>query len=254
MQSGKGGYSTAQAPCAPRVQKPPDQNGELTLAEYLEEGYLLDSALSFPVIQEIVSRGNVSWEASNEDGQPVLHLAAMNEATPPEMLFEIITFLLANGAPVHLKDEDGETALQAVMSLAENEEDEAIPESTKMIHMASIRALLSAPGHRPSPEELALVLSWLRRNISADIHEEMLSFLTKLLEEEEVKAAWASEMLLEYLEKCAYNNKKGVQASRVRSFLEQGAKPGHKQRQATSLLLVVLPHQLLTIVYSSVHL
>jgi len=57
-----------------------------------------------------------------------------------------------------------------------------------------------------------------------------------------IEKAWCNEMLVQYLDDCGLEKREGVRASRIRDFLERGARPGYQSEfgTATPLLLVIL--------------
>lgn len=185
------------------------------------------------------------WDAVTEeaDGLPALHLAVLNQGTPPDEFFAVCCKLLQYGALANLVDTDGDTPLRAVFFLAENadeEEDKDDPESPIHMNVAAVRALLQAPSLVLAEEDVSGTLSWLRRYVPEAQQQLVIQDLSARVGAKEVTAGWASEMLLAYLENVNYEEKGGIQACRVRKFLSMGARPGIKQKGATALLLVVL--------------
>lgn len=223
----------------------PPEEVEQQLLEYFQDACESDEPLFASQVQELLvsASGPLPWHET-EDGT-LLHQAVMAEGCEPQELFAIVSMLLQAGAPPLVKDGDGDTALGAVVSLAEANEDKGedmnndTPE--KQANMAALRALLSSPLVPVDRSDCSLVCSWLRRLMPrGPSREQVLQCLSARVGEAEVRKMWSSEGLLEYLEGCAYEKKCGVKADHVAQFLERGASPSHAQNGATSLLLVVL--------------
>lgn len=212
---------------------------------------MLDNPLDPAEVKSTFARAGgkrLSWEMRSEDGLPCLHLAVMNEVTDPEDLGAIVHILLEQGAPPTVEDGDGDTALQAVIALTEdtdkggdggNESPEDV-EALKLLHVAAVRALLQHKAYQLGQPEVTSTVAWLRRHVPEAAQPPVLKDLEARVGKEPVAKAWSSEELLGYLERCAYDNKAGVQASEVNKFLARGAQPDHSQNGATALLLVVL--------------
>mmetsp|Transcript_74743 Transcript_74743/g.173107 ORF Transcript_74743/g.173107 Transcript_74743/m.173107 type:complete len:450 (+) Transcript_74743:96-1445(+) len=221
------------------------QTTELELLQYLEVCYMTDAPLNPSVVRELLGRaapGGCMWSLRSEDGLPLLHLAVMNEATAPEQLGIVVSELLDHGAPPDAVDDDGDTALEAVLQLAaEAEGDEAgASENAKQANLASVRALLRCSALNVGKAQTLAVCSWLRQHVEEHERHEVLCDLEDRVGKEQVAQAWSSEELLAYLENQGYKEKRGVEARRVREFLDCGAAPSHTQNGATALLLVVL--------------
>ncbi|CAE8744101.1 unnamed protein product, partial [Polarella glacialis] len=118
------------------------------------------------------------------------------------------------------------------------EEDAA---ETRQIHLAVVRALVGTPTLKLQDQDLSSLVSWVRRHVFIDEdRQQVLRALTELAGAKEVDSLWASEELLAYLQRCAYDEKRGIEAAHVQKFLDRGARPSHRQNRATALLLVVL--------------
>jgi hypothetical protein len=229
---------------------------EEELLNLAEDCYTNDTALNVDHIRQLIqSTSALSWRCKTEDGIPALHLAVMVEATPAEAMWEAISLLVEAGANPMEKDDDGDTAVDAIISLTEeDDEDGETYTPTKFTHLAAMGAILQSPHVVVDRPLIATLCSWLRRSMPRPnkqgkgeqwcphpvTFEKILDILTSRSSREDVTQAWCSEELLEYLEDCAYDKKCGVTAQKVTDFLEQGAKPGHMQRGASSLLLTVL--------------
>jgi len=206
----------------------------------------MDTKLSHGVVREFLEappREAFSWKARNEDGLPLLHMVVMNEATPPEDLIEIISALLSHGACPNAKDDDGDTALDAVLQLAEDEEkDEPRDDSDecRASHVASVQALVRCPALDLEVEQVASICRWARTYVSAELRDGLLKDLESRMGKNVISSIQCSDDLLQYLERTAYDEKVGVEAARVKDFLDRGAKLRHAPRGATALLLVVL--------------
>jgi len=217
--------------------------------KYLDECYMMDRDQSLAQVQSILARAAgapLPWSLKSEDGLTCLHLAAMNESTPPEELGNIVSALLASGAPPTALDDEGDTALKAVMSLAEDadrngdNEGGEDAEALKLMHVASMRALVQCQAQPVGQAEVNSILSWLRRHVPEVAHPPVLKDLEARAGKTLVGRAWSSEELLGYLEKKAYDERAGVDAGEIRRLIEGGAQPDHKQNGVTALLLVVL--------------
>ncbi|CAK0905370.1 unnamed protein product, partial [Prorocentrum cordatum] len=145
------------------------------------------------------------------------------------------------------EDEDGDTPLGAVMAIAsdgvQGDPEKEVDEDTakaQLAQLAAVRALVSCPQLPLPPEKVWELTSWLRSTFPSRLHGEFLADLRARVGNKEVDKAWCSEMMMQYLEDTAYDNKEGVSAAKVRDFLDGGARPGHKTNSATALLLVVL--------------
>ncbi|CAK9082191.1 COBW domain-containing protein 2 (Cobalamin synthase W domain-containing protein 2) [Durusdinium trenchii] len=68
----------------------------------------------------------------------------------------------------------------------------------------------------------------------------VLGDLEKRLGKEEVAKAWTSQMLLKYVENCAYDAKKPLQSTVVAQFIAAGADVCSKRNSASVLLLMIL--------------
>lgn len=225
------------------------EDAETTLLRYLEESYVMDNPLELAEVKSILAGAGgkrLRWDLRSEDGMPCLHLVAMNEATVPEELGAIVSLLLAQGAPPTAEDDDGDTALKAVMTLSEesdrpgnggNSED---TEALKLLHVAAVRALLQCKAQPLGQAEVTSVFAWLRRHVPEAARAPVKKDLEARAGEELVAQAWNSEELLGYLERCAYDERAGVDASQVEAFVKRGAQPDHTQNGASALLLVVL--------------
>mmetsp|Transcript_79928 Transcript_79928/g.226083 ORF Transcript_79928/g.226083 Transcript_79928/m.226083 type:complete len:442 (-) Transcript_79928:152-1477(-) len=220
-------------------------SAEKDLLQYLEESYMMDAPLSLATVQTLLgspSSQALSWTLRSEDCLPLLHLAAMNEATPADELGAVVSELLLRGAPPDSKDDDGDTALDAVLQLAGDAEadNQGMSDSAKRANLAAVQALLRCPAQPVLSAQVLAVCAWLRRQMPEDGRRPVLAELEARAGARAVSAAWASEELLAYLERLAYEEKAGVEPRRVRKFLERGASPGHTQFGATALLLLVL--------------
>lgn len=248
-----GGYAVASAPAAPAMAGATLRAGAAAhqLKEYLESCYVSDEAMSAGMVRSILgdwSQGDFDWSMRSDDDLPLLHLAVMNEATQPEELEEVLRLLLARGAPLDDKDGDGDTALEAILVLAEEEpadaDDEPVNEeriAARQIQLTVIRTLLVGLGDRLELDHAKKVCGWLRRSkLGEGARAEVVHALGICVGEKRASELWASEDLLAYLERCAYEEKSSVEASKVRAFLDRGASPRAKQNGATALLLVVL--------------
>ncbi|CAE8585971.1 unnamed protein product [Polarella glacialis] len=222
-----------------------ESESSLKLLRYLEDGYLADCPLSLAALQSILPRtqaGSFAWDVRDDEGLPLLHLAAMNEATPHAELFEVLSYLISCGADPNVEDDEGDTALQAIFAFAEDiKDDDEDAADTRQMHLAVVRALVGTPTLKLHDQDLCALVSWVRRHVLIDEdRQQVLRSLTDLVGAKEVESLWASEELLAYLQRCAYDEKCGIEAAQVRKFLDRGASPSHKQNRATALLLVVL--------------
>mmetsp|Transcript_78566 Transcript_78566/g.163229 ORF Transcript_78566/g.163229 Transcript_78566/m.163229 type:complete len:502 (+) Transcript_78566:115-1620(+) len=247
------GYPTTNAKAAPPLAPHPvspsqASTAEIELMNYLQDRFTLDEPLNVMRVQELLcaAGGNITWSAHNEDGLPCLHLACMNEATEPEELKDVIRLLAQSGADLNAEDEDGDTALAAVMSLTEDadqqnegEEDEDL-QATKQIHLAAVEAILGCSQLILTLDKVKDVCQWLRRHIDAADREPVLEVLRTRFDENLVDRVWTSEEMLAYLEKKAYTQRKPLDSSIVKAYLERGAYPSQSQNGASALLLVVL--------------
>eukprot|EP00931_Biecheleriopsis_adriatica_P050282 TRINITY_DN29103_c0_g1_i1.p1 TRINITY_DN29103_c0_g1~~TRINITY_DN29103_c0_g1_i1.p1 ORF type:complete len:455 (+),score=82.71 TRINITY_DN29103_c0_g1_i1:27-1391(+) len=213
------------------------------LNEYLQECYTSDEPLDHNRIRELLSRARPSAEdwayVGDEDSFPPLHSAVMNEVTPPQEQTLAINVLLEFGADPTVKDEDGDTALTAVIELARDSETD---DETKTIHAASVLALINCPRQPVGGTELAAICSWLRLYMPEDLQIAVIQALKNRAGEAAVSKVWSGEQLLKYLEGCAYEqaSKGSVEAAKIRQFMDAGASPAASQNGATALSLVVL--------------
>eukprot|EP00927_Polykrikos_kofoidii_P066345 TRINITY_DN61962_c0_g1_i1.p1 TRINITY_DN61962_c0_g1~~TRINITY_DN61962_c0_g1_i1.p1 ORF type:complete len:497 (-),score=82.31 TRINITY_DN61962_c0_g1_i1:169-1659(-) len=266
MDARSGGYatSTATAVAADRCGSPSVAEGistseqalrqrevDAALLNYVEDAYLQDRPISLGVLKGLIDAckalGGPVWNRRPEDAPSLLHLAVMNEGTPAEELEAVVTLVLESGAPVDAKDEDGDTAIAAVMALAEDADgqggsasDEEDAYSTREQHMASVRALLRSPDLVVGEKLTSEICSWLRQHMPETGHQRMLHEVEKRAGKELTAKAWCSEQLLAYLERKAYDEKSGIEASVVEDYLTRGASPCHAQNGATALLFSVL--------------
>lgn len=221
----------------------------LELLRYLEDGFLADSPIAASEINAIVSRKcpdmDIGWDRT-ADGLPLLHLAVMNEGTASADLFAAIEALLAHGAPLDLKDEDGDTALHAILSLegegnSPGEASEAAAPELCEAHCAALRALLRCQEQAVEEEDVRAIHSWLRRSEKpAALQAQVLEDLLLRCGAATLARVEASAELLRYLEDCDYNAKKGVESRVIAELLARGASPGTSQHKASALCLVVL--------------
>lgn len=211
---------------------------EQALMQYMEECYLQDTALEPDRINNLFksATGPLGWSLRCEDGLPLLHLAVMNEVMDPLDMWTVVTALLEHGAPPNAKDSDGDTALEAILSLASDNSDSLI----KALHMTAVRALVQFPEMHIGRQEVFAICSWLRRGMPETGREELFKVLEQRAGKTVVDACWISECLLEYLEQCAYEKRRTVEAQHVAEFLDAGADLSHTQNGATGLLLAVL--------------
>mmetsp|Transcript_58702 Transcript_58702/g.137454 ORF Transcript_58702/g.137454 Transcript_58702/m.137454 type:complete len:438 (-) Transcript_58702:229-1542(-) len=213
------------------------------LAEYLQAAYIQDTALETDVINDLLTQippGDIDWSIEpGDDGMPALHYACMNEATDPPQLFQAIGLLLQSGADPKVKDADGDTALDAVLSLA-GQDPESADEQCLQANLAAVRALIRCTQQELGSSELSSVCNWLRHHIPQSQHKEVLVDLEMRVGPDAVKRAWTSEMFLKYLEDSAYEGKRPLQASIVEQFLSAGASPSVSQNGASALLLMAL--------------
>jgi len=221
------------------------QNAAQMLLGYLEEKYLGDAALSVEWLQTFLKRehSSIDWNTVTEDGLPLLHLAVMNEVTPPAEMQAVVMELLAHGAKFDIQDSDGDTALEAVLSATEeleDRDDDPPTDDIKATHVAAVRGLILSPASSIQSSHVQSICSWLRRHVPSEMQSQVIADLESRVGKQEVRKLWSSEELLGYLELCAYDEKRGVKASKVKEFLDAGASPGHTQNGATALLLVVL--------------
>lgn len=222
---------------------------EEALLRYLEIRFLSDEPLSVKVIHEILPRvpdDSLTWKRRGEDGLPLLHMVVMNESTLPDELSAIIEELLRHGAPVSAVDNDNDTALDAVLQLAddaaqEDDLDEETLLTAKQANRASVQTLLRCPDLLVGKTEARRVCTWLSRHVSAEAERQsVLEVLAERVGQNVVTSCMMSEKLLSYLTQCAYDDKCGVDPRQVAEFLERGVVPSHNNHGATSLLLVVL--------------
>lgn len=225
------------------------EDAEVVLLRYLEESYMMDNPLELEKVKSILAeaRGKrLHWDQRSEDGLPCLHLAAMNEASPPEELAAIVTLLLAQGAPATAEDDDGDSALKAVMSLSEecDRNDGGSPSedtaALKLLHVVAVRALLQCKAQPVGQAEVTSVFAWLRRHIPEASWGSVRKDVEARAGADIVGQAWSSEELLGYLERRVFDERAGVEASHVEAMLKRGAQPDHTQNGATALVLVVL--------------
>lgn len=205
----------------------------------------MDTPIEHHIIHGLLNQLRCDWTTRTDDGFSCLHLAVMNEATPANELFQVISLLVQMGAPPSVKDDDGDTALEAVMQLAQDREQDKEGEgdssdAPKYANLAAVRALLSCPKQVLESAEVFSICSWLRRYMPEDSYNDCLQTLKFRVGDDLVNKAWSSEELLAYLERRGYEEKRGVEAKRVKEYLDQGAKPSHTQSGATAMLLVVL--------------
>lgn len=218
---------------------------EQELLEYLEECYGADTPISPAALRALlagVPRGSCAWSLRSEDGLPLLHLAVMNEATEPADMMAVVGELLAAGAPPAAKDEDGDTALEAVLTLAADAEadDDGPSDLPKRANMAAVQALLRCPELTLERSQVFGICAWLRRHMPKTAWADLIRDLEARVGKSDVNRAWSSEQLLEYLERLGYDEKRGVEAAQVKAFIDRGAWPSHSQNGATALLMVVL--------------
>lgn len=214
------------------------------LTEYLQDAYIQDTPLEFETINDFLrdaKSGGIDWSHSehsenSDGGMPALHYACLNEATEPQQLFFVISALLMHGADPKAKDSDNETALEAILSLSQEEPEE---EALKA-HMASMRALINCPNQPLGKDEIAGICGWLRQHYSEDVQKQVLGDLEKRLGKEKVTAAWTSEMFLKYCEQCAYDAKTSLKSHIVGQYLEMGADVCGRKNGASALLLMIL--------------
>eukprot|EP00440_Ansanella_granifera_P019643 gb/GFBE01021340.1/.p1 GENE.gb/GFBE01021340.1/~~gb/GFBE01021340.1/.p1 ORF type:complete len:449 (+),score=82.96 gb/GFBE01021340.1/:1-1347(+) len=227
----------------------PEDSSDLDLAQYLNEQYIQDEPLSIDVVKSLLSQtpnGIIDWSgtAGEDDTMPPLHYAVMNEATPAEEMFDCISTLLQHRADPTIKDEDGDTALEAVLSLAsaqdESEEAQGDSDMPKQCWAAAAGALIRSPQQPVGDAEANALCSWLRLHMPKDLQSKVLTDLEKRIGRREAEKYWSSQKLLKYFEECAYDKKKGLSAEKVQRFLEDGASPSASQHGATALLLAVL--------------
>lgn len=221
---------------------------EQNLLKYIEDQYVTDEPLSSQIVADIL-RGDggtctdMDWSITSEEGLPLLHLAAMNETTPPGEMEAVIEELFKGGAPPNATDDDGDTALEAILTLAEDaerNEDPPTSDDTPHIHMAAVKAILRYPGTAVGDEQMRSVCAWLRKFMPKPEREQVLEVLEARVDPLEVRKVWRSEELLAYLEECAYEAKRPVEPEKIADFLSGGASPRHTQHGASALLLVVL--------------
>jgi len=179
----------------------------------------------------------------------------MNESTSPESIASALKLLLAAGARPDEKDSDGDTALQAVIALANDIDDVAGPEGesdedpkvvmeiARQAHQSALVTLLECPHTSVSRKEAVDVCQYLRRHCpeyAEKADKPVLKVLAGRLGQVEVDKMWCSEMMMGYLEECAYEGKQALTTVKVQDFIDRGASPSHSQNGASALLLAVL--------------
>lgn len=211
---------------------PAAMNTGESLLEYLQGAYIQDTPLELSVVTNLLKSGVDLSET--DDGMPALHYACLNESTDPQQLFLVITSLLMHGADPKVKDSDDDTALEAILGMDDVEE-EAL-----QAHVAAARALIHSPDQPVGKDEVASICGWLRQNLPEAVQAQVLGDLEKRLGKEEVAKAWTSQMLLKYVENCAYDAKKPLQSTVVAQFIAAGADVCSKRNSASVLLLMIL--------------
>jgi len=246
VASGSGAAPHTQMPSNPAVpQAAPGRLVAMQLLEYIEGAYIGDEGMDVSIVLKILNScpGPLDWSVCSDDELPILHMAVMSEEIEPETMVAIVTALLKFGAPTGLKDGDGDTALQAVLSLAEDcERDGEGPSQTLSTQVAAVTTLLQHPSQSLDTEQAKRVCQWLRHygGKRSEHKATVLSVLSARLGDDQVSRFWISQEMMSYLEKLAYEAKKPVKASKVRSYLEKGASPCTAQTGASALLLCVL--------------
>lgn len=218
------------------------QGATAELVEYLQAAYIQDSPLEPETINKWLSQippQALQWTSTTEDDLPPLHYACMNEATDPGQLYAAVSRLLEHGADPQAKDSDGDTALQAVLSLATQDE-EPPDEEAAQAHYAVVRALIHCPKQELGEPELRSLCGWLRSRVPENGQKQVLTELERRVGREATARAWTSEMFMQYLEQSAYEEKRPLQASVVQQYLAAGACPSISQNGASALLLMVL--------------
>mmetsp|Transcript_51178 Transcript_51178/g.121642 ORF Transcript_51178/g.121642 Transcript_51178/m.121642 type:complete len:458 (+) Transcript_51178:121-1494(+) len=210
--------------------------------EYLEDRYLNDKAIDpkkLRMILESAPAGSLDMSIQTEDELPLLHLAAMNEATSAPALAKTIQLLLEAGAPLDLSDGDDDTVLDAILAFSEDGEN--LSQEMLEAHLAVVHTLLHWPALEVSDEQVASICTWLRRHMTdMELKQPVLEALRAKADPEVFNIAWRSEELLAYLEQCAYEEKRGIEAAKVEELIRSGASVAHSQNGATALLLAVL--------------
>eukprot|EP00434_Breviolum_minutum_P025955 symbB.v1.2.022947.t1/scaffold2067.1/size90749/7 len=208
------------------------------LTEYLQDAYIQDTPLDLAAVDELLqeNEGKIDWSFSEEEGMTALHYACLNEATDPKELYAVIVSILKHGGDPQAKDSDNDTALEAILSLSQEEPEE----DALQAHLAAARALIQCPQQVLEKQEVSGICGWLRQSFSEDVQKQVLADLEMRLGKEKVQAAWTSEMFLKYVEQCAYDAKSALKSSIVAKFLEMGADVCCRKNGASALLLMVL--------------
>mmetsp|Transcript_73549 Transcript_73549/g.137434 ORF Transcript_73549/g.137434 Transcript_73549/m.137434 type:complete len:439 (+) Transcript_73549:93-1409(+) len=210
------------------------------LLAYLEDNYLNEQPISPDAVAKLLAKeqGRLDMSMVTEDELPLMHLAAMNEATDALSLGRTVKLMLEAGASPLQKDGDGDTLLEAVLLMSDDQD--APEDCVKEGHLAVVLTLLRWPDFSVSSEQAMDICTWIRRHMMSLGYEAILTALEAKVGTEVYSKAWKSEELLGYLEHSGYEAKQGIKASKVEEFLQSGAVPSHSQNGATALLLLVL--------------
>jgi len=236
------------------------------LLRYLQEGFETDLPITLTQLRKCLARGGPpSVAATSEEGYTPLHFFAMVGSQNPSEASACVQALLDFGADIKSKDADGDTALDAVLSVAEEESDDEREEEAKgegskddpeaqeerkhadEVRSAVIRALLTYPAGADLLQEdsrLRKLCSWARRHAKGRVGQELVAQLRLLVGDQAVSQLWASEELLDHLGDCCYVDECDVDIKLVKKLLDAGAKPSHRLNgKATALHLIALnPH------------
>mmetsp|Transcript_35509 Transcript_35509/g.81293 ORF Transcript_35509/g.81293 Transcript_35509/m.81293 type:complete len:444 (+) Transcript_35509:100-1431(+) len=214
--------------------------GESELLAYLEDKYLNEQPLSPNSVAKLLAKekGTIDMSMVTEDELPLMHLAAMNEATDALSLGKTVKLMLEAGANPQQKDGDGDTLMEAVLLMCDDSD--APDDHIKEGHLAVVLTLLRWPAFSVTGEQAVSICTWIRRHMMHLGYEAILTDLEAKVGAEVYSRAWKSEEMLGYLEQCGYEEKVGVTASKVEEFIRCGAVPSHSQNGATALLLTVL--------------
>lgn len=232
-------YEALQAVPAPTI--------EMQLLEYLTLCLNSDKMLSETAVQQLLASAgprplDLNVRTKDENSWPPLHLVVLNTDTPAPTLGRILTMLIHLGAAPDAVDNDGDSALQILLVLADEqkEDGEALSETILVAQVGAITALLESKCLTLTEKEIKQICRWLRWYAPGNQERKrVLDALATCVGSREAAAAWCSEEFLIYLDS-ADDAKSSVDASTVLSFLDRGASPRHSQNSATALLMTVL--------------
>jgi len=219
--------------------------------QYLNAALEPDVMLSENVIEQLISQAGsrpLDFNARPRgESMPLLHLVVLNTATTAPTQQDLVAKLIQLGAAPDAEDDEGDTALTTLLSLASEriEDDEPLSEDILAAQAGTMELLLTSQTSQMVEEEVKQVCGWLRNHAPTEgnVRQRVLDALIKRFGYSEVIGMWNSEQLLAYLENEAYDGRRSVEAVKVLDFLAKGASPRHSQNGATALSLVILnPH------------